>query len=288
MANPSSAILTLSLGLLLWFTSFAKTKAQVIDFDPDSSAALGLFNQVNTGANGAATNPFVGNTNGVNGTNGIDVSGAAGSDTTAIYTATTIDATSLATPLVLSIDFETAASLGSAAATIAQLGLTGNTTLSFGNNSANSFVTGRLNRTGAGAYILQTQTKSGSTAIVTATAGSAASISLTASEWYRLEVDLTRTGTASNFSLTVSLYDLGANGLGTPALVSTGTSAAVANASLYTDTTTFAGLRGVAGTDAVSYDNLMIVPEPTTTALLSGGLGILILRRRRRARAWSN
>lgn len=116
---------------------------------------------------------------------------------------------------------------------------------------------------------------------------------LTAGNWYRLSYDLVRSATANTFDYTVSLFSIGANGSSTAVLFNDGTknitiSGSVSNSAIYTDTEAFFAYDIRGGTTGISHvDNFVVgsaIPEPSSAALLIGGLALGVgASRRRRA-----
>lgn len=101
-------------------------------------------------------------------------------------------------------------------------------------------------------------------------------------DWYRLSLSLVRTS-GSLLTLTASIYDLGSDGTGTPTLVSGSTlSLDITNVALSADTSVYTGFRVDSNTAFTGGDNLLLVPEPGSFALLITGVLFLLLGQRRR------
>lgn len=110
------------------------------------------------------------------------------------------------------------------------------------------------------------------------TAGSA--LTLTTGSWYQISYSLTRTTTANTFSASVSLFnatDAGSVG----SQVGSTLSSSIVDAVFYADTDVYFALRE--NTTISAMDNLKVtqVPEPSPTLVLLGGVGMLVLLRRR-------
>ena len=127
---------------------------------------------------------------------------------------------------------------------------------------------------------------------------------LTAGNWYRLSYDITKDAVENQFSYTVSLYSIGADGTSTATLFNDGTknitiTGSVSNSSIYADTEAYWGydirdtlVNGVPTNEGITYvDNFVVsgaaIPEPSSFALLAGGLTLLVCagKRRRATRA---
>lgn len=119
----------------------------------------------------------------------------------------------------------------------------------------------------------------------------------TAGNWYRLSYDITKDAVENQFSYTVSLYSIGADGTSTPTALKVGETeitiaGIVSNSSIYADEDAFFGydIRG-GGTGISNVDNFVVsgaaIPEPSSFALLAGGLTLLVCagKRRRATRA---
>ncbi|MDX2081927.1 MAG: PEP-CTERM sorting domain-containing protein [Terrimicrobiaceae bacterium] len=110
---------------------------------------------------------------------------------------------------------------------------------------------------------------------------------LNTTDVFRLNLSLTKTTTANQFSYTSSIQNFGTNGLsGSPTLVASIGPRTVTNATMYSSTAlTFNMRNGGTGSPVTWIDNIGIsqVPEPSTPLMLLGGAGLaaLTLRRRR-------
>jgi hypothetical protein len=114
----------------------------------------------------------------------------------------------------------------------------------------------------------------------TSTVNVGSTFSLTDNHWYRMSFTITATGTANTYALTGDLTDFGIDGLAAPTSVRNGSDTFV-NSHLGTAPSWVMGLLGQrSGGGARAFDNLTIVPEPTTVGLLAIG-SLVILRRRR-------
>lgn len=105
------------------------------------------------------------------------------------------------------------------------------------------------------------------------------------SNWLRIETQVTKLATQDEFSQTITLYDLGTNGLDTPTIIQSVASQTFTDANLYGAATWhgfFVGDRPAdIGMSALSYDNFSVIPEPSHTVGLIGFLtcGVLLFRR---------
>lgn len=126
----------------------------------------------------------------------------------------------------------------------------------------------------------------------------------TAGNWYRLSYDITKDAVENQFSYTVSLYSIGADGTSTATLFNDGTknitiTGSVSNSLVYADTEAYWGydirdtlFSGVPTNKGITHvDNFVVsgaaIPEPSSFALLAGGLTLLVCagKRRRATRA---
>ncbi len=187
-------------------------------------------------------------------------------DQTVIRIDTSFDVTSLSTTASIFFQYGTAPGFATP-----QIGFTGATS---GNFTGAGDLSGRL--TSSGGAVLQL--RSNNSAITTGSA-----LTLTNNAWYQLSYTLTQTATADTFSASVSLFNATAAGGVLSQVGTTVSNAAMINAGLYGDTTLYAGVRK--NSDLVVMDNFSVsqVPEPTSLALLFGGLGAAFMLRRRRS-----
>lgn len=254
-------------------------------------AAGDLLNFTHVGAADlASTNFSQSATAGTGGSGGVIHAAAAPpqEDTTAIYTPQSFDLTTGAMHTA-TVDFLTGTvPIGGSANAMAMLGFSANNNTGFYSNAADSFVGGRVRHQSGALNGLQSQTKIATGTAISAPAnGSVANIAFVSNNWYRLSLSVTRDGNVANqFAYSLTLTDIGPTGTSAPAAVTNGTLAGTfLNADLYSDTTAFAGFRGVPSVTGgnVAFDNftaVAIVPEPAGALLLGlGSLGLLARRR---------
>jgi len=119
----------------------------------------------------------------------------------------------------------------------------------------------------------------------TATWFPSAPFNLILGDWYRFDVDITKTSVFERFGVTGFMQDMGTDGLTPGATISFPTT----NPDLYTnniynDTTVYAAFRGQASTGGADlYDNFFVlqpIPEPASPGL--AGLGAMALAARRK------
>ena len=269
----------------LFLCAAASARAQVtIDFNGDASSLTDNFTQVLTGNNTPTSSLTWGAAVGSDASGGVSIT----DDITAIYTPLVIDATSLSSSFTMSIVFMTPASVASnpGANAVAMLGLSGANNTGFGGTGSNVFLGTRVRHASSGnKYYLQMQTRTaaGTLTQTPASDGAATStITLSASTWYRLVLDLSTGSAANTFDYTASIFNLGGDGTGVPASISGATIAGtMTNADLAADQTAFAAFRGVSGQHIVALDNFSVIPEPSSFAALAGvvGLGVAASRR---------
>jgi hypothetical protein len=263
-------------------------KAQNANVTFGTATDLNSFNRVNS-ANAASTSFTHSETAGVNGGGGLTYAGGA-VDTTAIYTGSSFDLSSGAT-LTLGLDFKTTATVpfsGSANAVV-MLGVVGDSTFGFYNLANTDFIGGRLRRVSSSNLTgLQGQSKTlAANATSSPADGALAGITFTANEWYRLSFTLTRSAVVNTFDYTMTLQDIGADGLGAPGSVVNGSiTGSFVNADMYNDSSVYAAFRGVptVGNSPGNFDNFTAsIPEPSAFAFLGLGALSLVFSKRRAA-----
>lgn len=150
-------------------------------------------------------------------------------------------------------------------------------------NTANSSVAFRIFGKGTNGYTLRVESVLAGGSITTL--NSAASLTLNSTDVYQLTGTITRSATSGVFELTTELFNMGANGLGTPVSIASTSGSTASIASLYSDSSLFLGIRagGVSGT-WIDNLNASAIPEPSSFALFAGmgGLALASLRRRSR------
>lgn len=103
--------------------------------------------------------------------------------------------------------------------------------------------------------------------------------------WYKLTLDVIKTSTADQFSVSASVEDWGSLGTSFESTVRSFSGQTLTNATIYGDSSLFAGFyaRQTAGNpiQIQAVDNFSVVPEPTTWVLLAGSLTALLVFRRR-------
>jgi hypothetical protein len=102
-------------------------------------------------------------------------------------------------------------------------------------------------------------------------------LALTGGNWYKLTTTWTYAG-SNVFNYTANLTDYGTSGL-LPVLSIASVNGSFTNPAFAADDTAYVGLKASTSSGAISLDNVEIVPEPGTVALLVLGLGALILLR---------
>lgn len=143
-----------------------------------------------------------------------------------------------------------------------------------GSFASGADISGRLNNG-------KLELRSNNTSILTDTT----TATLTNGNWYKLEFGFERTTTTNSFTTTVSLYNSDASGTVGTLIDSIGVT--FANATMWSDSQTFAAVRE--NMSILNLDNFMLtqgvaVPEPSASTALAGAgmLGLAALRRRRR------
>jgi hypothetical protein len=283
-----SRIITQSLGLCAAVMLPQLASSQNVNVQFGSASDLSGFNQIDS-SGAAANNYSFSGTGGVAGGGGVVWGTTA--DTTAVYAGASYDLSSVVS-ITLGIDLLMGAVPTGGANAVAMLGLTAENNLGgFYNIDAASFAGGRIRHASGGANGLQAQSNPTGAGGITqdpSADGGLSAITFTAPEWYRLELTLSRSGTAGVLNYSMSVMDIGADGTGTPTALVNGTrSGTLNNAEIYNDTTLFAAFRGVPGTSwTTAFDNFTVtvvpVPEPGTLAFAGLGMGLWLLRRQKR------
>jgi len=172
----------------------------------------------------------------------------------------------------------------------AQVGFGTDTAVSFGSGSfvGGTVATTANDGTNGTNYALRVNYRNGGTGANTQDTNMGNLI--TNNEWYQLRLDLNYTG-SNAYTATVNLYSWGADGVTGGGLVDSFTTTALnassgGNLSTITNTNLFAGFMGAtsnAGLRAEQVDNFATIPEPSAYVMMLGGIGVLLLLRRRRA-----
>ncbi len=276
---------------LLFVSAFLSVpaKAQILGFSDNFNGSSTTYtDSFRVAGDGAAAGFTWGAATGTGGTGGLTVTNTVSNNlfyrpTPPSNTTSTFDFTSLAagTTLTATTDFlwsnTTATDL-----TVLNAGFTGANLVAGEINSASSS-SGSLIRTAGGSTVtLRMRNNGGNTATLDFNQST-----LTAGSWYQLSFDLTKSATLNQFSYTVSLYSIGATGTSTPVLFNDGIkditlSGTFTNAAIYGESSAFFAY-DIRNTNGISQvDNFIVVPEPSTWALLAGaGTFVMILRRRR-------
>lgn len=210
------------------------------------------------------------------------VASPAATDVTAIYSAASFNFTT-GTTYTFSTDYHKKSSTGVFSEFQVGFFADNNVTTSSSNRYIGFRIVGQGVTGAANTYQLQLNNRDNSTTDVSL--GSTFTIADSNTDWYRLSGTLALTDAASKtFSYTISLWSIGSDGTGAPMLLQSVTSTFV-NVQLATDTSLWYGFRDQTGTVS-AVDNLSVVPEPKSVALLMGaGLMLIVSLRLRSGRA---
>ncbi len=290
--RPTRRLLALS-AVAFALPMHAQITGFAVDFNADATTYTGNFQRWNTDPQAPVGFTWGANF-GVGGGGGLQVDntagnnifyGAVGSGTAATFD---IAALSAGTMFSSSIDFVWADTTATALTTITFGLATSRTQTAM--SSTGSFG-GSIIRNGSNTVTLRMRNNNANAATLDFNQSA-----LTAGSWYRLAFDFTKSATANEFSYTVSLLSLGANGTSTPVLFNDGTkditlSGTISNSAIYGDADAFFGydIRDTSTNTGITHvDNFTasVIPEPSAYALLTGGLALgMIGFRRRRAPA---
>jgi hypothetical protein len=230
--------------------------AVIVDFEETTDRNLFTINQAapnNSGSND--TNFTWSSTVGVGGSGGLSV---VGDSRVWGYNVTSYDLSTLSS-LTITLDAKKASNTDIAN----RVGILADLGEAFGTNPYVDYFSGSLRIMNANTAPIQT-------------------ITLANGNWSRIEMQVVRNTTSSVWDITAKLFDLGPNGTTTPNLLGT---LNAADSTLYSDTSVYAAFKlknVIGGAGASAADNFTIIPIPEPSAALLGGLGVLLLLRRRR------
>lgn len=271
-------------GAGLFVLSAMAGRAQTVINLDFNSGDLSAFTQ-SSGVSPVVQGISLGQTAGVGtgGSGGVAfVASPAATDVTAIYSAASFNFTT-GTTYTFSTDYHKKSAAGIFSEFQVGFFADNNVTTSSSNRYIGFRIVGQGVTGAANTYQLQLNNRDNSTTDVGL--GSTFTIADSNTDWYRLSGALALTDAASKtFSYTISLWSIGSDGTGTPTLLQSVTSTFV-NVQLATDTSLWYGFRDQTGTVS-AVDNLSVVPEPKSVALLMGaGLMLIVSLRLRSGRA---
>lgn len=235
--------------------------AVLVDFD--TAADLSDFD--------ATTNYAHSGSGGIGGSGGLAVTG---DGTVSQYTPETFDLLAAGTKLILTMDgfYDVNVAANATLQPAIRAGLTQETNTTMGGTS-NMVQASLLASNSPTAALLQLDSEDSANL-------ESSAITLTDDRWYRLVAEFEADVSANGVKMSVSVFDIGANGLGTPTQVGSTLSSTLNADTVRGDSTLYAAFKTNRASGVTTLDNFTVVPEPASLALATLA-GMLMLPRRR-------